>query len=69
MSRELPGIIKVKQRDKSGKETSLLVQFPVNGHFQIGVYQGLLPSSEYDILEGIKKQSDLFSILSIATHR
>lgn len=50
MSRELPDTIKVRQRDKSYKETSLLVQFPVNGHFQIGVYQGLLPSSKYDIL-------------------
>ena len=50
MTRELPQIIKVRQRDNSYKETSLLVQFPVNGHFQIGVYKGLLKSSKYDIL-------------------
>lgn len=38
----LPQKIKLKQKDGTPVEKELLVQFPVNSHFQIGVYQGTL---------------------------
>lgn len=52
--RELDDFIPSPARD--GKKIPLLIQFPVNSHFQIGVYQGTL--SQFDMLIKYKQLKD-----------
>ena len=47
-TREMPESISL-----NGKVLSLLTQFPVNDHFQIGIYQGTL--SQFDMLVRYKQ--------------